>query len=527
MTTTEEFIDLMGEPSEEEIAWLKSILDQSIQKARVYVKNPSQVPAGHKVGRGARGGFYYETEERAAAEAKPHEKRNIAALNPRIYDNYDKLLHFETGKEVLLSYLRNTEKAPDMGSRFGQDIEPAGRYVIVDELGQDAPPGWEKKAQILYNPLVLDWKDWKQRLSSFYNGATGKKLSAALMEDGFDSIVTIDGQNVSEIVLLKPKVSSYDELKTTKNYKGTMTVRNEKNQDVEHDIFQFDNVNIEVPTNDIPDSAHLKVLECSEAFKYSSLKNPPIVRFLGKSHHEKFKWQDRDGQPHESEYGGTADYGNDEIAIYDNFALYGILHHEVGHFVYKRLMDNIQAIPDATIRGLTHIDDLKDYNKTIEVLRNHNVPMNVETIDKILNDINYAQSLDILPDLHVAGLQYYDKAYSCLSGIHDRLLEGYMPELSDFETKQWIKFKTLHNAELKSQDLRNQWLEIWQKEGYQGKEYANRNNDETFAEFYQTLDQRLRNPDAFLNREKMEQLQRDHPLKYAFFKKYVLKRWLK
>src|SRR5208337_4156198 len=37
---------------------------------------------------------------------------------------------FETGKPVSFRYVHNTDKAPKLGARYGQDIEPAGYYVL-------------------------------------------------------------------------------------------------------------------------------------------------------------------------------------------------------------------------------------------------------------------------------------------------------------------------------------------------------------------------------------------------------------
>ena len=121
--------------------------------------------------------------------------------------------HFETGRPVEFRYVRNTERAPHMGSRFGQDIEPHGRYMVHNEDPGDVPRGWETGTHRFENPIVMRWgtttgepHGWKHRLSSAFGGKKGKALSAALRRRGHDGIVTVDefqGQpDVREIVAL-------------------------------------------------------------------------------------------------------------------------------------------------------------------------------------------------------------------------------------------------------------------------------------------------------------------------------------
>ena len=126
---------------------------------------------------------------------------------------------FETGKPVSFTYLRNTVPAPDMGARFGQDIEPAGRYISHRTTTADLPPehrlatgevvtAWEAGDVAFENPLVIehgDTRDWKARLSAAYDGKTGKELSEAIRRDGHDGVVTVNTEKgfTSEIVDLQ------------------------------------------------------------------------------------------------------------------------------------------------------------------------------------------------------------------------------------------------------------------------------------------------------------------------------------
>jgi len=113
----------------------------------------------------------------------------------------EKGIHFATGKPVTFPYMRNTESSPNMGSRFGQHIEPAGRYLTYStNRSPDPLPNWEYGEVTFRKPLVLslahDENDiygptgWKQRLFDVYK-KKGKALSRALIRDGYDGIVTV------------------------------------------------------------------------------------------------------------------------------------------------------------------------------------------------------------------------------------------------------------------------------------------------------------------------------------------------
>jgi len=123
---------------------------------------------------------------------------------------------FETGRPVTFTFIRNTEKAPNMGSRYGQDIEPAGRYMLHLEGDYDAPRGWSTGTISFKNPIVLrDTLDsqiygpngWKARLMREMGGKKGRALTAALLSVGHDGIVTVTStrglQSTMEIVSLK------------------------------------------------------------------------------------------------------------------------------------------------------------------------------------------------------------------------------------------------------------------------------------------------------------------------------------
>jgi len=133
--------------------------------------------------------------------AQAKKKRDIPGLMS--FDEH-KGLHFETGKPIEFEYLKNTQKAPDMGSTFGQDIEPHGKYMILNQAyyGDEQPKlPWIRGKTKFNNPLVLAVSTdpeghygpggWKARLSKAYDGLTGLKLAKAIRADGYDGIVTI------------------------------------------------------------------------------------------------------------------------------------------------------------------------------------------------------------------------------------------------------------------------------------------------------------------------------------------------
>ena len=100
-----------------------------------------------------------------------------------------------SGNPLSVNYARNTNPAPNFGSQYGQDIEPAGRYMNIHKGGAPNPVDGLEYGEILFNrPLVIDNDDlkWKRSLSDIYGGQTGKKLSQAIADDGYDGIVTLD-----------------------------------------------------------------------------------------------------------------------------------------------------------------------------------------------------------------------------------------------------------------------------------------------------------------------------------------------
>lgn len=108
-------------------------------------------------------------------------------------------------------YMRNKQSLSTdqaRGQDFGQAVEPAGRYMVEGVPGGAVPDGWEGGTVRFDKPLHIHWgtggygddDSWKRRLSAHYDGKTGKALSQALRNDGYDAIVTHDKYGTSEVV---------------------------------------------------------------------------------------------------------------------------------------------------------------------------------------------------------------------------------------------------------------------------------------------------------------------------------------
>lgn len=128
--------------------------------------------------------------------------------------------NFRTGLTVTFPYIHNKTSARSLGlsgrylKQFQTEIEPAGKYVILDELGPRSKltPEFERGNMTLRNPLVITFSgdgsgrynatSWKMRLYLYYKKQRGKALTAVLKAQGYDSIVTCDGRETLEIIKL-------------------------------------------------------------------------------------------------------------------------------------------------------------------------------------------------------------------------------------------------------------------------------------------------------------------------------------
>lgn len=109
--------------------------------------------------------------------------------------------------EVLI--IRMNGKAPNYGSKYGQDVEPTGFYCLLGNKYSDLNSTYSTPYSFkFHNPLIVKWSeesdniDWKYKIATLYN-SKGKKLSNKIMKDGYDSIITLDSKGyTAEVVLL-------------------------------------------------------------------------------------------------------------------------------------------------------------------------------------------------------------------------------------------------------------------------------------------------------------------------------------
>ena len=120
-----------------------------------------------------------------------------------------------TNIPIELQYNRNPQSAPNMGSLFGQDVEPTGTYV-TQKVSDFTPGGFETGTVRIQNPLVIDITDdtqieYKRKLSEENEGKKGVELSNALKQKGFDAIVTKNEDGTTGEIVLLNDISTYRE----------------------------------------------------------------------------------------------------------------------------------------------------------------------------------------------------------------------------------------------------------------------------------------------------------------------------
>lgn len=154
------------------------------------------------------------TREEMAERARQLEKNPALPLAAIEEDGF----RFQTGVPVTFPFIRNTEPSPYLGAEYQQDIEPAGRYMLLQgSAGGPETPGWERGTVTFKSPLVIAFNtdpdpprlynetSWKQVLADHF-GLRGDALSRALMAQGYDGIVTVSVRpaHTKEIVDLTP-----------------------------------------------------------------------------------------------------------------------------------------------------------------------------------------------------------------------------------------------------------------------------------------------------------------------------------
>ena len=121
----------------------------------------------------------------------------------------------ETGKPVEVPFVRNTESAtdlfgkPDKDSPYDRGYEPAGEYFTPTDTVQSVSGNMVSGTHKFKNPLVLNegeygkQSSWKRGLSREFGNLTGGELTQAVIDQGYDAIITIGKYGPSEAVNLE------------------------------------------------------------------------------------------------------------------------------------------------------------------------------------------------------------------------------------------------------------------------------------------------------------------------------------
>jgi hypothetical protein len=119
---------------------------------------------------------------------------------------YLKLYEDFNNENNTLILIHNKDKAPYLGKKFGQNVEPAG-YYCIEYKGIKTSHNYEIVEYTYSKPLIINVNEdtlikWKYDLSKRYK-ATGVKLTKKLMEIGYDIIITkYDDNATGEIIIL-------------------------------------------------------------------------------------------------------------------------------------------------------------------------------------------------------------------------------------------------------------------------------------------------------------------------------------
>ena len=125
--------------------------------------------------------------------------------------NYENggVLDIDNSKKFTL--LHNNDKAPYLGSLYGQDVEPTGFFAIIKHNNDlDSLPNYDtyvfySKKQ-LYIPIESDnYISWKNELSKKYK-AKKSALTKKLLAEGYDILITVyDNGDTGEVIVLDDK----------------------------------------------------------------------------------------------------------------------------------------------------------------------------------------------------------------------------------------------------------------------------------------------------------------------------------
>lgn len=177
-------------------------------------------------------------------------------------ENEKERLNKVTDDGLTMTYVRNPNSGAskyNYGSTYGQNIEPAGEYMNMDESqGKYKNEGWEYGTIRFKKPLVLEHINtsdtgWKKTVSDMYGGKTGKALTKALIKDGYDAIVTYDKYGYNEIVNLNgEKLNDSDSTKNVQSDSNGKELTKEQQEYFKDSKVRDENGNLKVMYHGTP-----------------------------------------------------------------------------------------------------------------------------------------------------------------------------------------------------------------------------------------------------------------------------------
>lgn len=116
---------------------------------------------------------------------------------------------------VTMEYLHITNQGTqNLGNKFGQNLEPSGEYMTYHSptASKIDNPNYTYGSIHFKNPLIIEYKNsgpngWKKDLSEMFGNKTGRALSRAITQAGYDAVMTWEewkgNREWSEIVNLQ------------------------------------------------------------------------------------------------------------------------------------------------------------------------------------------------------------------------------------------------------------------------------------------------------------------------------------
>lgn len=157
--------------------FMERAFNKNIKKAKVYIKNPSEVPQGAKVNRGDRGGLYYESEEQ---QSYTREVSNIE-------QNIKHTMKFSDAEE------NEAQNAIDKHTLVAQNEFKR----IVGTISGDVSYRVKNKYSILEKLKRKNFKPVDTRISDVHYPTSQKPYTISNMQDIFG--MRIEVNNVDDI----------------------------------------------------------------------------------------------------------------------------------------------------------------------------------------------------------------------------------------------------------------------------------------------------------------------------------------